>query len=531
MADIVASRFGVTVTLLMFVVVLIGATANVVSGLKLSLDQPYSAIGSQADAALMLQNSPDASGPVIGILAILASLFGAISHILLRREVVARQTSSKAEKHAQYLVSHDSATGLPNASHFKQALSEVEGQATLILLDLANFAQTNDMQGRAFGDVVIREIAWRLDQLAKGQSGIAARMGGDRFALLVPFEGRPAIENICDQVVEICGQPVSMGARTINPSIRLGGVALSQLKQDGRLDFDAILRVASFVLSACKTDGTARYKIYDQALEERFESSMSLAEALPKAIHDGLLEVHLQPRVSLDCGQVLGFEALVRWCRDGAFVPACQIITAAEETGFIVELDHYMLDHAVEVIADWNRRRKTKFQISVNLSAAHFRDPNGADFVLETLKRRGFPAELLILEIADTVRFENNAFMIRALAKLRAAGCRISIDDFGTGFSSISSLRALNADEIKIDPSLVADLGDSAEAKLILDSVLRIARKLRMDIIVEGVEHSDQADMLRKLGCETAQGYHFGRPRPAADWLADATYGPGGAAA
>lgn len=190
-----------------------------------------------------------------------------------------------------------------------------------------------------------------------------------------------------------------------------------------------------------------------------------------------------------------------------------------------------MLDRAVGLIADWNRRRKTRFQISVNLSSAHFRDPNGADFVLETLNRRALPAELLIIEIADTVRFENSTFMIRALAKLRTAGCRISIDDFGTGFSSISSLRALNADEIKIDPSLVAELGKNAEAKLILDSVLRIARKLRMDIIIEGVERSDQADMLRKLGCKTAQGYHFGRPRPAADWLADATYGPGVAAA
>ena len=478
------------------------------------------------------EQSPTASfgdtSPLIfstGLLALLAVIAGGVSLVLLRREVLARQKRDVAEERADFLARHDPMTGLANAKEFEDSiLSGVKGKGSVLVLDLENFVQINDRRGRAFGDTVIKEVAWRLSQIAQEIGGQVARLGGSRFGLYVPLEDHHKLDDLCKSVVHNCSRPIVMGAQTLAPTVCLGAVPLGELNIDGATDCDAILRVASFALSESKTKCSG-YTVFDSASDFDVTNNLSLIEALPRAIHDKTLEVHLQPRMSLVGEGVLGFEALVRWCHKGVSIPAEQVVALAEETGISVELDHYMLDNAVGVVADWNRRRKTCFPISVNLSSAYFRHEDGVRFVIETLARHEFPADQLTIEVAESVRFERNPDLAKQFSELRAAGCRISIDDFGTGFSSFATIQSLGADEIKIDPGLVSELDENDDAKLIFDAVLRMGRNLHMDIVIEGVEREAQAELLRTMGCQNAQGYHLGEPRPAVDWLADATYG------
>lgn len=459
--------------------------------------------------------------PSGAVVCLASSIVGCFTLFLLRREVLVRHKDPQSDGSG----TSDRLTKLPTARQFEQAILTTDGRVTVVLVDLDNISQINSRLGKHYGDATIKEVAWRLRQLAEQNNGIAARLAPNRFGLLL--QGPQALDEVCRSLMSFCGRPISVGAQTLCPAVRLGAAVLvPEASKDGP---DELLRAAGSALAATRT-GSGNWMIYDASLERRLADRALLVAGLPQAIWDGALEVHLQPRVSLDEGRVLGFEALVRWCREGCYVPAHQIISVAEETGAIVELDHYMLDQAVGIMADWNRRRKTDFPVSVNLSAAHFRY-DGLGFVAEALAKHEYAPELLTIEISEKVRLEQTDEMTRRLIELRTLGCRISIDDFGTGFASFSNLPELAADEIKIDPSLVADADNNTDAQLILDGVLRVARKSRAEVIVEGVERQAQADILRQMGCGMAQGFHFGRPRPAAEWLADATYGPRGAVA
>ena len=286
-----------------------------------------------------------------------------------------------------------------------------------------------------------------------------------------------------------------------------------------------MISVCNFALFTAKADETTDFRIYDSSLEAQFLDLDAIAIELPEALRAGDLEVFLQPRRNLIDQSLVGFEALVRWSRKGALVPAEDLIAMAEETGLIFELDYYMIDRAVQVTSDWNRRRKTSFPVSVNLSALHLQSQKGVEFILDCLRRHRFPPELLTVEITETADLAKwNNF--RELSGLKAAGCRIAIDDFGTGYASLARLRALPADEIKVGRLLISEVVTSADARHILEAILLLAQNLSMDVVIEGIETDEQLAFLRDMGCTVGQGYLLGRPSSALDCLADATYGP-----
>ncbi|NNJ67795.1 MAG: bifunctional diguanylate cyclase/phosphodiesterase [Boseongicola sp.] len=452
---------------------------------------------------------------------------GAVSLHMLRLEVLAREEREKAERRADRLAYFDSLTGLANRVQFQDKVDEFlepDAEGALILIDLDGFKEINDRHGHAAGDAVLKQMARAIRAEAEAADGIAARLGGDEFAVYMPSDDTVFLNEFCLALIARCAQPLDFGGTRILSGVSIGLATTTQVSKTRNRNYDQMMRVADFALYASKAAGRGRFTIYDADLERQMDERRTLLEDLSKALENDELEVFLQPKVLMETGQVLGFEALVRWRRNGTLLNPAQFITAAEDSNRIREIDAYVLDHAIELVADWNRRHRTAFHVSVNLSGRHFVSRNSLPFVADALTRHGFAPELLTLEITETVQLSSWDIAQETVAELKSLGCRISIDDFGTGYSSLIYLRTISANELKIDKSLIDEIEESDEARFILDAVLDLAESLKLDVVVEGIEREEQRAFLHHLGCKVGRGYLFGRPLAAAEALADATY-------
>lgn len=462
------------------------------------------------------------------VLTLALAAVASVALFLFRRESHARQDRVRADERAARMAYCDAMTGLPNALHFQDKLTgalSAKCAASILVADLDDFSAVNDRCGQAFGDAIIKELAWRMRTAAEENGGFATRLGGDRFGLYIPCEDEAVVAGFCADLLTRCAEPVAMGAQLVAPSVSVGVAVLSSLGHARTHGYESVLRAANLALHAAKQDLQRSVIVYDGSLDESYVDRTALAEALPGAMSNDEIEVYLQPQVDMTTGDIRGFEALARWWRHGVLVPAADMRAAARKTGLITDLDRFMLERAAKTVADWNCRRKTSFAISVNVSADHFQAAGVTSFVAECLSRHRMPAELVTLEITETAGLEYAGDVARAVEDLKASGCRFAIDDFGSGRSSLVDLRRLAVDEIKISLCLIDDLETCAETTFILDAVLDLARNLNKDVIVEGVERQSQADILIGMGCSRAQGDLYGCARPAADWLADVTYG------
>ncbi len=461
------------------------------------------------------------------VFLVLITLAGLACMRLLRREVMARKARDKAERRADHLAYFDPVTGLANRVQFQDrvdAFLAPGAKGALIIIDLDGFKEINDRHGHVVGDHVLKHVGRCIRAEAEANLGIAARLGGDEFAVFLETDSTAFLKTFCLALISECARPIQFGEDRVTPGISVGLATTTQLSAAEAPRFDDLMRVSDFALYASKSAGRGRYTLYDSELERAFKERRRLMKDLPRAILQGELVVFLQPKVDLQTARVKGFEALVRWRRDGTILPPGDFIQIAEESGRIIDIDRYVLDTAVEIIANWNRRYSTDFSVSVNLSGLHFRRAESLSFVIDALQRHSLPPELLTLEITETVQLANWEQVGQSVAELRSRGCRISIDDFGTGYSSLAYLRTISADELKTDKSLIAEIETSGESQFILDAVLDLARSLRLEVVVEGIERLEQRDILCRLGCSDGQGFLFGRPRPAKYALAGATF-------
>ena len=420
----------------------------------------------------------------------------------------------------------DPMTGLGDATQFQDRVTVTLTQgasAAVLFVDLVRFGEVNTRRGRAFGDAVIKEVGHRIRAIAEGVGGFVARLDGDKFAILLTSDQKGSLDKFCEHVAASCAAPVTKGGESIVPHIRIGAVDPAHAGDAAGNDFDEVYRRGKVALIAARESGDP-YRIYEPSLDNRFIDRTAMMEELPDALRAGGLDVFFQPRVNLTDGSIFGFEALVRWPRGNSYVPAAELIAMAEETGIVIDLDRYMMDRAVEIIADWNRRRKTAFAVCVNLSPLHFRTDQGVDFVADCLARHQFSPNLLTVEFTETVDLDTCKNFLTSLARLKDTGCRIAIDDFGSGYAPLTHLRALPADEVNIERLLLAEADQSEKARVILAAVLDLAENLGLDVMSGGIERESQAKLLVDLGCEKGQGYLFGHPRPALDWLEDVTY-------
>lgn len=442
--------------------------------------------------------------------------------LLFRREIQMHKDMEKAERRAHYLAYYDPLTGLPNRVLFKDRVQEslfATREASMFFADLDKFKEINDTLGHATGDAVLKAVGGYMKAAAEQRGGIAARLSGDEFALFLPIEDVGVVTEVGEELLAACRAPIVSESGHVTPGMSIGA-AIGGASESGVPGFDSLLRMADFALYAAKTGGRGRMALFDRELEARFHRRRALAIELPQAIRRREIGVYFQPKLQIVPGRVYGFEAVARWSRPGGILGPDEFIELAEASGSVVELDLYILTEAARLIADWNSRMGTELSVSVNLSVAHFRAGSVADDIGRALKSSGLRADLLTLEITETIQILNWDHVSASLSRIRALGCRIAIDDFGSGYSSLAYLRAMQADELKIDRSLVAEIETSEEARFILDSVVDLAHSLGMEVVVEGVETDRQLRRITALGCGRAQGFLIGRPEPAAEALA-----------
>ncbi|MBK9180385.1 MAG: EAL domain-containing protein [Acidimicrobiales bacterium] len=451
--------------------------------------------------------------------------------LLILRDVTEREHLEEALTRQAL---HDPLTGLPNrrllGDLLTQALARAERRGwpmVLLYLDLDRFKVVNDTLGHAVGDAVLVETATRLEREVRG-GDVPARVGGDEFVVVCEdVSARSEAEALALRLVEAFRAPFQVGGRRVPVTASVGYVlagpgegAIGHLR--GEADADELLRAADAAMYRSKQTGRNRATEFDLALSEHTAMRVSVERDLPLALTRGELRLHFQPIVRLPGGEVVGAEALLRWEHPerGLLAPSA-FLEVAEDTGLIVELGVWVLERAVREAVGWPRGRgaagePAALTVSVNLSTRQLADPLFAERVGELLDVAGLPAERLVLEITESTAMADPDRVQPTFERLAGLGVTLSIDDFGTGFSSLAQLRRLPVGQVKIDRSFVSGLGvDPADATLVA-AVVDLAHRLGLTVVGEGVETPDQLVELARLGSDLAQGFLLGEPVPAA---------------
>jgi diguanylate cyclase (GGDEF)-like protein len=421
---------------------------------------------------------------------------------------------------AKRVALYDHTTGLPNRELLTDRIAHAlagrrpddDSSVAVILLDLDRFKVINETLGHAAGDRLLQAVGQRLvNGLRPGDT--VARFGGDEFALVLdPVADAGEAHRIVDRIAQELGEPFPVNGRDwfLTASI---GIALGQ---GARATPDELMREAEIAMVRAKSDTAHRHFVFEPSMSDQTLERLDLENDLRLALAREELRLHYQPIVDLASGDIVGFEALVRWQHPTrGLVPPLAFIPMAEETGLIVPLGRWVLDAACRQAAVWNQRGSRHDQprlfVSVNLSARQFTQDALVDDVSRALAVTGLDAEALEIEITESVLMDQSEAGIRALSEIRSLGVRLVLDDFGTGYSSLSYLKHLPLDTIKIDRSFVAGVEESAD-RSIVEAVIALAHGLGIGVVAEGIETEAQADRLRELGCDLGQGFLFSRP-------------------
>jgi len=424
------------------------------------------------------------------------------------------------EEKLTYVSYYDTLTGLPNRQLFfdrlAQALHSVRAerrQLAVMIIDLQRFKRINDTLGRHAGDQVLKELANRL-QRTISESATPARIGGDRFAVVLPnLAGASMARWIEDWIVDSFAEPLIIDDIELRTTVKVG-IAVYPADADTA---ESLFVNAEAALKRAKDSGDP-YLFYSPEMNARVAQRLHLESRLRKAVAQKEFVLHYQTKVDLASRQIRGLEALIRW-HDPEFglVSPLEFVPLLEESGQIVEVGRWVFEQAV---ADTNRWKSLGLEVprvAVNVSEVQLRHPNFVATVLGALGPSFGHATGIDVEITETMIAQNTGANVQKLLRLREAGLRIFMDDFGTGYSGLSQIAHLPLDALKIDRAFVAGMTISAEHMAIVSAIINLAKALRIYVVAEGVETEEQAGRLYALGCDEAQGYLFNRPMPAED--------------
>jgi diguanylate cyclase (GGDEF)-like protein/PAS domain S-box-containing protein len=424
----------------------------------------------------------------------------------------------RAEDQIRQLAYHDPLTGLPNRLLFTDRLAVAVAQAhrlghavALLFLDLDRFKLINDSLGHSIGDRLLRSVADRL-RAAVREGDTVARLGGDEFTLLLPGITHPHDAlRIADKILASVRQPFELSGRELYITASLG---ISVYPEDG-LDPEALVKNADTAMYRAKDRGRDNCQLYARSMNDSALRRLALESSLRRAVAQEELSLHYQPIVELASGRVCGVEALARWHHpEHGAVPPSEFIPLAEATGIIVPLGNFVLRRACSQAQAWRERGHGDLTVAVNLSARHLQQPDLAAQIATILEETGLPARLLELEITETEAMQNPESIAGSLRELRNRGVRISIDDFGIGYSSLSQLKRLPIDTLKIDQSFVRDITHDPDDAAIATTVIAMAHALKLRVVAEGVETQEQLAFLAARGCDRVQGFALGPPGP-----------------
>jgi diguanylate cyclase (GGDEF)-like protein len=414
--------------------------------------------------------------------------------------------------HLNQAAFRDQLTGLPNRTRLVELIDAAlagpqRNAATLAIVDLDHFAETNDALGHHFGDLLLVAVGRRLEERLKHCPAArleVARIGGDIFCVLGDASAvQPAT------IAALFREPFRIDGQDVQVSATLGLVRL--LDHDGS-GADA-LKDADIALKRAKSQQRAGHFYFSRSMGVEIRERVRMMHALRSGFQRGELFLAYQPQVDLATSRPFGAEALLRWrTEDGRMIGPDRFIPIAEYSGLIVDIGEWVLRQALAELVRLRTKGHRDFTMSVNVSQVQFRHPHFVEMLRRALEDTGAPADYVELEITESMAMEEPALLIEKLAQVKRTGVSIAIDDFGTGFSSLSHLQRLQVDRLKIDRAFVTEITGSARGSSIAEMVIQLGRNLGLSVIAEGVEDERQAHILRTLGCPLAQGFLFARP-------------------
>jgi diguanylate cyclase (GGDEF)-like protein/PAS domain S-box-containing protein len=436
--------------------------------------------------------------------------------VLNCRDITARKQDEQTIRHLAYF---DALTGLANRTLFNDRLAQALAHSkrrgarglAIMFLDLDRFKAINDTLGHGAGDELLRLLATRLGTTLREEDTVA-RLGGDEFLFLFPdVDDVEDAARIAQKLLAVFQQPFTLGDHEYHVT---GSIGISMFPLDGG-DAESILRNADTALHRAKMQGGNRYQLYAPAMNALAVKSLILENSLRRAIDRNELKLHYQPMRNLATGGTVAVEALMRWQHpDLNLISPAEFIPIAEETGLIVPMTRWALRTACAQMKNWQREGVPLQSVSVNVSAYHFQDMNLPAMLDEILRAEQLDGRHLCVELTESVMMDDAEASIATLQELKKLGVKISIDDFGTGFSSLSYLRRLPIDTLKIDQSFVKRISNDSEDAAIVMLIISMAHTLNLGVVAEGVETESQMEFLRANGCNIIQGFLISRPLP-----------------
>jgi len=423
-------------------------------------------------------------------------------------------------KHSQerlnQLVNHDPLTGLPNRRLLNELLEHAIKQAEreqrqlgLLFIDLDRFKAINDTLGHDIGDKLLHEASQRIRN-AMRESDVVSRLGGDEFVVVMDhLDNAEDAATVAQKIIHSLQIEFMIDAREIFIGASVG---ISMYPKDGT-DVDGLIKAADMAMYQVKNGGKNNHAFYSADLSKDAVERFTMETQLRRALERGQFEIYYQPQVSLITGQIIAAEALIRWNHpELGLVSPAKFIPLAEETGLIVQIGEWVLRQAAKQAMQWAADGHPLQWISVNVSGVQILRSNFADTVFGILIETECTPSLLELEITESTVMHNTDYVTNIFYRIKQLGVRLAIDDFGTGYSSLSHLKRLPLDKIKIDQSFVRELPNNVDDAAITNAIYAMARSLGFEVIAEGVETTEQAEFLRNMGCEQAQGYLYSRP-------------------
>ncbi len=410
---------------------------------------------------------------------------------------------------------HDALTGLPNRLNFNECLNQAlarakrkQGKLAVMFLDLDRFKLINDTMGHNLGDLLLKDIAERIRQTLR-EGDTIARQGGDEFLVLLPeIRDEQEVISVTERILGVFSQPLILDGNEVYMTTSIG---VSLYPTDGS-DLETLVKHADTAMYYAKEQGRNNYQFFTAGLNIKANDRLSTENSLRKALARGEFILHYQPQVDVESGCIVGLEALIRWnSSEQGIVPPFSFIPIAEETGLIVPIGEWVLRTACAQNKAWQDQGYPKLRMAVNISARQFQEPKFIMLVAEVLKETGLDPQWLELEITESIAMKNGDASVEILNSFKNLGVRISIDDFGTGFSSLNYLTRMPIDTLKIDRSFIQDISLSENGEQVVTAIIQLAKNLQLKVIAEGVETKTQRTFLKDKQCDEMQGFLFSK--------------------
>ena len=448
---------------------------------------------------------------------------GKLDRELLLRSMQYSIERKRYQEQLEYQANYDALTGLPNRNLLHDRLKQsVYAQRFVrsigvVFLDIDHFKFVNDSLGHNAGDKLLQKVADRLLGAVRDGDTVA-RLGGDEFILVLNDQtGQEVIYRAMQRIINKIAEPIEIDGQELLVTASAG---ISLYPQDGP-DVETLLKNADAAMYRAKDKGRNNFQFYTAEMNRQVNERLKMENALRRALERREFELYYQPRIHVENGALVGCEALLRWQHPemGLTLPD-RFIGLAEETGLIVPIGEWVIKSACAQARAWQKKRMPPVTVSVNLSMRQFKQEGLASAVDDALRQSGLEPKLLEMELTESLVMQDTEAAIRVLERLREIGVEISVDDFGTGHSSLSYLTRLPISALKIDQSFVQDVKGTGgpDEGIVAQAIISLAHNLKLKVVGEGVETAAQFEFLKTHACDEVQGYHFGRPMPAADF-------------